>query len=73
MKAFMESLEKAGITDAAVTATGCAGFCDQEPFVDVEILGEKSVRYGRVGKAEAAKIVQEHIAGGKIVSELIFS
>lgn len=73
MKAFMEELEKAGVNDAAVTATGCAGYCEQEPLVDVEIQGEKTVRYGKVDRAAAARIVNEHIVGGKIVSELVFS
>ncbi len=73
MKSFMEEIEKAGISDAAVTATGCAGYCEQEPFVEVEIQGEKPVRYGKVDRSAAAKIVAQHIVGGKPVSELVFS
>jgi (2Fe-2S) ferredoxin len=73
MKAFMDALEKDGVADAAVTATGCAGFCEQEPLVDVEIQGQKPVRYGKVDKAAAERIVKEHLIGGKIVSDLVFA
>jgi NADP-reducing hydrogenase subunit HndB len=72
MLAFMEALDAAAITDVAVTATGCAGFCDQEPLVDVEMEGQPVVRYGRVDAAAAKRIVQGHIMGGKKVDALVF-
>ena len=69
--AFMEALEEATVGDVAVTATGCAGFCDQEPLVDVEVAGQPSVRYGRINAAAARRIVVEHILGGKKVDSLV--
>jgi NADP-reducing hydrogenase subunit HndB len=72
MKAFVEALDKEGITDVAVTATGCAGFCEREPLVDVEIQGQTPVRYGRVDGAAAQRIVQDHLKGGKVVKDLVF-
>ncbi len=71
MRAFIEALDAAAITDVAVTATGCAGFCDQEPLVDVEMRDQPVVRYGRVNAAAAKRIVQEHIVGGKKVDALV--
>jgi len=71
MRAFMDALDKAGVTGVAVTATGCAGFCDKEPLVDVEVQGQKPVRYGKVDKAAAERIVTEHIVGGKVVASLV--
>jgi len=71
MRAFLEALDAAAITDVAVTATGCAGFCDQEPLVDVEMKGQPAVRYGRVDTAAVRKSVQEHIVGGKKVDALV--
>lgn len=73
MQAFMAALEEAKIQDVAVTATGCAGFCDREPLVDVEITGKDPVRYGRVDAKSAARIVTEHIKGGQPVRELVFA
>lgn len=72
MKAFMDALDKAGISDVAVTATGCAGFCDKEPMVSVEIHGQQPVRYGNVDKAAAEKIVAEHLIGGKAIASRVF-
>lgn len=73
MQAFMDSLEEAGATDVAVTAAGCAGFCDQEPLVEVEIKDGSTVRYGHVDAAAAQRIVKEHLMQGKVVESLVFS
>jgi NADP-reducing hydrogenase subunit HndB len=72
MLAFLAALDAAEVADVAVTATGCAGFCDQEPLVDVEVPGQPLVRYGRVSAADASRIVHEHIVGGKKVDSLVF-
>jgi NADP-reducing hydrogenase subunit HndB len=73
LRAFMDELEAAGMGDVAVTAAGCAGFCEKEPMVEVEIKGEKPVRYGHVDAKGAARIVREHLARGKVVDDLVFS
>ena len=72
MKAFMDSLDKAGAGDVAVTAAGCAGFCEKEPMCEVEIKGQPAVRYGHVDAAAADRIVNEHIVGGQVVQDLVF-
>lgn len=72
MKAFVQALDDAGLTDVAVTATGCAGFCEQEPLVEVDVQGQDPVRYGHVDEAAAKRIVSEHIVGGRKIQELIF-
>jgi (2Fe-2S) ferredoxin len=71
MKAFMDAVDAAKLSDVAVTATGCAGFCEREPLVEVEVQGHKPVRYGKVDRAAARKIVAQHIIGGNIVTELV--
>lgn len=73
MKAFMSELETAGISDVAVTAAGCAGFCEKEPMVCVEIAGQEAVRYGNVDANGAKRIVAEHIQGGNVVNDLVFA
>lgn len=72
IKALMEALEQAGIYDVAVTASECAGFCEQEPLVDVEMPGQPPVRYGKVDVAAIKRIVTDHIVGGKPVESLVF-
>jgi NADP-reducing hydrogenase subunit HndB len=73
MSAIMEALDAAKVTDIAVTAAGCAGFCEKEPLIEVQIQDQKPVRYGNVDAAAAKRIVSEHIVGGKPVAELIFA
>jgi NADP-reducing hydrogenase subunit HndB len=73
MKAFMENLDAEKLSDVAVTATGCAGFCEREPVVDVEVQGQKPVRYAKVDSEAVKKIVKQHIIGGNIVKELVFA
>ncbi len=72
MNAFMQALDERGISDIALTAAGCAGFCEQEPLVEVEIKGERPVRYGHVDAAAANRIVEAHLVGGKPVGDLVF-
>lgn len=72
MKAFIDALEDAKVENVAVTAAGCAGFCEQEPLVEVTMEGEEAVRYGHVDADAARRIVQEHIVGGNRVQELVF-
>lgn len=73
MKAVMDALEAQGVSDVAVTAAGCPGFCEQEPLVEVQLRGQDAVRYGHVDAAAAGRIVAEHVIGGNKVADLIFS
>lgn len=73
MRAFMDAVEKKGLTDVAVTAAGCAGFCEQEPLVEVEIKGENPVRYGHVDAEAAQRILDEHVLAGNRVDDLVFA
>ncbi|MDT8391819.1 MAG: (2Fe-2S) ferredoxin domain-containing protein [Lentisphaeria bacterium] len=72
MKAVMDALEQADITDIAVTAAGCAGYCDREPMLEVEMETGGAVRYGNVDAAAAERIVREHIVGGQVLTDLVF-
>jgi NADP-reducing hydrogenase subunit HndB len=72
MKALLAALDAEGITDVAVTAAGCPGFCEQEPLIEVQ-TDDASVRYGHVDAAAAKRIVTQHIVGGKTVEDLVFA
>jgi len=72
MKAILAALEARKVTDVAVVAAGCRGFCEQEPLVEVQIGGEPAVTYGHVDGAAAERIVAEHIVAGRKVQELVF-
>jgi len=72
MKALMAALQSRSITDVAVVAAGCRGFCEQEPLVEVQISDQPAVTYGHVDGAAAERIVAEHIVAGRPVQELVF-
>lgn len=71
MKAFMNALAENDISDVALTAAGCAGFCDREPCVDVQMADQPLIHYARVDAAAARRIVSEHIVNGETVRELV--
>jgi len=73
MAAIKDELAKQNAKDVSVTQSGCAGFCEQEPLVDVFRPGETKITYGKVNPDKARKIVVEHILGGRAVNEFIFA
>ena len=73
MKAFMDLLARENIGDVALTAAGCAGFCDREPCVDVHLQDSPVVHYAHVDAQAAERIVAGHILKGEPVKDLIAS
>ncbi|HBL15221.1 MAG TPA: NADH-quinone oxidoreductase subunit F [Elusimicrobia bacterium] len=55
--------------DYLVVGTGCNGFCAVGPIVVVQPEG---VFYQKVGAADVAAIVSEHLVGKKVVSRLLY-
>lgn len=73
MTAILDELGRRGVSDVAVTQTGCIGLCDQEPLVTVEKPGQPSVMYGRVTPDRARRIVSQHLINDQVVSEWVIS
>jgi (2Fe-2S) ferredoxin len=70
LRALNEHLPPRKRKDVNITPTGCLGLCSLEPIVEVSVRGEK-VTYGRVSAADARRIVEQHIVGGKVVQDLV--
>jgi len=69
LNAFVEGITKEGLTEkATVVQTGCIGLCQYEPVVEV-FDGENKVTYVKVTADKAARIIEEHIKNGKVVTE----
>jgi NADH:ubiquinone oxidoreductase subunit F (NADH-binding)/(2Fe-2S) ferredoxin len=64
-----EELKKRGITDTAITFTGCKGFCANGPTLVVDPGG---VFYQKVKPEDAAVIVEEHIVNSRLVEKLMY-
>ena len=72
MNAFLDEMEKRGITNVMVKQTGCMGFCTYEPTVEVRKPGMPDIVYGKVDDKVARKIVDRHIVQNRLVSEHVF-
>ncbi|UCC98876.1 MAG: (2Fe-2S) ferredoxin domain-containing protein [Phycisphaerales bacterium] len=69
MKALMDEIEGREITDVILTISSCAGLCSREPMVTVELTGEPAVKYVDLTPEKARRVFEEHVLGGKIVTE----
>ncbi len=70
LSAFVEGVANKGLTSkVTVTQTGCIGICQYEPVVEIYEDGKEKVTYVKLDADKAKKIVEEHLVGGKVVSE----
>ena len=70
LNAFVEQVEAAGLSGSiTVTQTGCIGICQYEPVVEVFEAGKDKVTYVKMTADKVARIVEEHLKGGKPVAE----
>jgi len=70
IEAFNAEIEKAGLADEVkVIRTGCFGLCELGPIV---IVYPEGAFYSQIKVSDVAKIVEEHIAKGNVVKELLF-
>lgn len=69
MNALIEEVDRRDLKDVIVTISSCAGLCSREPMVTVELQDEPPVKYVDLNPEKARKIFDEHVMGGKIVTE----
>ena len=71
MSAFVEEIGKRNLEHVSVVQTGCIGMCRLEPIVEVMVPGEEKVTYVHMTADKVARIIEEHIKGGKIVTDYV--
>jgi NADP-reducing hydrogenase subunit HndB len=69
MGALLKEIEKQNITDVIITTSGCAGLCSREPMATVELAGQAPVKYVDLKPERVIRILNEHVMGGKIVTD----
>ncbi len=69
MAAFVEEVNKRNIPNVVVTQSGCMGECAHEPIVRVVDENNKDTIYAHVHLEDVEQIIEEHIIGGKVVTE----
>ena len=69
MNAFTEELARRALKGVTVSQTGCIGMCQYEPIVEVFVPGQEKVTYVQMSAEKEAKIVNDHIVKGNVVTE----
>ncbi len=73
MKAILKQIEITEASDVIVVAADCAGMCEQEPMITVEIEDEPPVKYVKLNSEKVAKIFSAHLKNGAVVREYAFT
>ncbi len=74
LNAFVEQVSAQGLTaNITVTQTGCIGICQYEPVVEVFEAGKEKVTYVKMTAEKVARVIEEHLKGGKPVVEYTLS
>ncbi len=73
MNAFLDKVEKSEATDIILTASGCAGLCNHEPMITLEVKGSAPVKYVKLDANKAVRIFDEHVLGGNPVADYALS
>ena len=68
LNALADEVEKKGLENVIITQAGSAA-PNPEPVVEVYTPNEGLVVYGSVDKDTAVRIVDEHLAGGKVLED----
>lgn len=66
---LLDLLRKQGVQDVILTSSGCAGLCSREPMMTVELKDQAPVKYADLNEDKASKIFNDHVLGGKVVTE----
>lgn len=69
LNAFTEEVAKQNLGGVLVTQSGYLDVSGLEPVVEVVRPGTETVVYGKMDADKAKKVVEEHIKGGKVVTE----
>ncbi len=70
LNALVEGVNKEGLMDkVTVSQTGCIGICQLEPIVEVFEPGKEKVTYVKMTPEKAARVIEEHLKNGNVVSE----
>ena len=69
LAAFTDEIAKRGLSNVAVTQTGCIGICQYEPVVEVFDTEGNKTPYVKMTPEKAVKVVTDHLVNGNVVTE----
>ena len=69
MTAFLDEIDRRGLTNVTVSQTGCIGVCRLEPIAEVFVPGEEKVTYVRLRPEMIPAIVEQHLVNRSVVQD----
>ena len=69
MAAFLDEIEKRGLSNVSVSQTGCIGVCRLEPIVEVFVPGQEKVTYVKMKPEMVPVIVEQHLVNHSVVTD----
>ena len=72
LNTFVEEVNAANLYDkVTVSQTGCIGFCQLEPIVEIFEAGKEKITYIKMTPEKVKEVVEKHLKGGNVVTEYI--
>ena len=70
LSTIVEEVNKADLYEkVTVSQTGCIGFCQLEPIVEVYEAGKEKVTYVKMTAEKVKTVIEKHLKGGNVVTE----
>ena len=69
MTAFLDEINRRGLTNVTVSQTGCIGVCRLEPVAEVFVPGQEKVTYVRLRPEMVPAIVEQHLVNHNVVQD----
>jgi len=73
MNFLLDKIQEANATDIILTSSGCAGLCNHEPMITVEVKDGAPVKYVLLDEEKTQRIFEEHVMNGNPLPEYALS
>lgn len=70
MARFIDELAQRNI-DAVVTQSGCMGYCNAEPTVEITLPGREAIVFGDVNPDRVPELITKYVQNGELVDGII--
>jgi NADP-reducing hydrogenase subunit HndB len=73
MDSLLKEIEESGVTDVAITTSGCMGLCSREPLVTIEIIGQEPIKYEYMNANKMRQVFKKHVLEGEIQTPFVLA
>lgn len=72
MSKFISELRERGV-NGVVTQTGCMGYCNVEPTIEITLPGNEPIVYGEVTPERVPDMIERYIKHGELLEGIVSS